>query len=374
MKNKVIGSYGRLGNSMIKLSVIIPIYNTPVSYLEHCISSVQENLRLMSDEVEILMINDGSTEPHIETMLKAVETADSRFKYVYKDNSGVSVTRNLGIKMAQGTFIAFIDADDYLEPGALPYMLQTAMHTDVEMVMFGFCYNDVDTKERNHLKQRFEVNKEIIQSLISNQMQWWFPHGTNLASVWGKIYKRETLLSHQISFIQDIAPNEDGFFNLCLLCKIPTFYVDNTLVYHYVIFSDSAIHKFSNCDIRIGKNILPRLEKIANQYSEEAVFDTSISYRALKIIMRAKRAYFTHAHNTKSFRELRTEMNEFLSEPIIKKWIKRFRLRNAKNKRELKNILLLKLHLYPVVLIVDCWKKRKIKLLNFRKLSNNIIS
>ena len=346
---------------MIKLSVIIPIYNTPASYLEHCISSVQENLRLMSDEVEILLINDGSTEPHIEPMLKAVETTDSRFKYVYKDNSGVSITRNLGIEMAQGTFITFIDADDYLEPEALSYMLQTAMHTDVDMVMFGFCCNDVDKKERKPLKQRFEVNKEIIQLLISNQMQWWYSHGTNLASVWAKIYKRETLLSHQISFIQDIAPNEDGFYNLCLLCKVPTFYVDNTLVYHYVIYADSAIHKFSNCDIRIGKNILPRLEKIANQYSEEAVFDTSISYRALKIIMSAKQSYFTHAQNTKSFRELRTEMNEFLSEPIIKKWIKRFRLRNAKNKRELKNILLLKLHLYPVVLIVDCWKKRKNK-------------
>lgn len=342
---------------MIKLSVIIPIYNTPAPLLDHCISSIRDNLCLMGDEVEVLMINDGSIESHIEPMLKAEETADSRFKYVYKDNSGVSMTRNLGIEMAQGEYITFIDADDYFEPDALFYMLQTAMRTDVDMVMFGFCRNDVDVKERKSFKQRFDVNKEIIQTLISNNMQWWYSRGTNLASVWAKVYKREKLLIHHISFIQDIAPNEDGYFNLYLLSKIPTFYVDNTLVYHYVIYACSAIHKFSNCDIRIGKNILPRLEEIADNYGEVDDFATSISYRALKIIMSAKQSYFTHPQNTKSFKELKTEMNEFLSEPIINKWIKRFRLRNVRSKMELKNIILLKLRLYSIVLIVDRCKR-----------------
>lgn len=342
---------------MLKLSVIIPIYNTPAPLLEHCISSIQDNLCLMDDEVEVLMINDGSTESHIESMLKAVETADSRFKYVSKDNSGVSTTRNLGIKMAQGKYITFIDADDYFESDALPYMLQTAMCTDVDMVMFGFCRNEVNIKERKLLKQRFEVNKEIIQTLISNNMDWWYSHGANLASVWAKVYKREKLLMHNIFFIQDIAPNEDGYFNLCLLCKIPVFYVDNTLVYHYFYYADSAIHKFSNCDIRIGKNILPRLEKIAENYTDDADYSTSISYRALKIIMSAKQSYFTHPQNTKSFCELKAEMDEFLSEPIIKKWIKRFRLRNVRSKMELKNIILLKLRLYSIVLIMDRCKR-----------------
>lgn len=342
---------------MLKLSVIIPIYNTPAPLLEHCISSIQDNLCLMDDEVEVLMINDGSTESHIESMLKAVETADSRFKYVSKDNSGVSTTRNLGIKMAQGEYITFIDADDYFESDALPYMLQTAMRTDVDMVMFGFCRNEVNIKERKLLKQRFEVNKEIIQTLISNNMDWWYSHGANLASVWAKVYKREKLLMHNIFFIQDIAPNEDGYFNLCLLCKIPAFYVDNTLVYHYFYYADSAIHKFSNCDIRIAKNILPRLEEIADNYGEVDDFATSISYRTLKIIMSAKQSYFTHPQNTKSFCELKAEMDEFLSEPIIKKWIKRFRLRNVRSKMELKNIILLKLRLYSIVLIMDRCKR-----------------
>lgn len=344
---------------MIKLSVIVPVYNTPASLLEHCLSTIQENLCLMSDDVEVLLINDGSTEPHIEPMLKAAETNNSRFKYIYKENTGVSMTRNVGINMAQGEYITFIDADDYLEPNALPYMVKTSMNADVDMVMFGYCHDDVDVKERKLIKQRFEVNKEIIQTLISNNMERWYSCGTNLASVWAKIYRREKLLLHQISFIQDIAPNEDGFFNLCIISKIPAFYIDNTLLYHYVIYEGSAIHRFTNCDIRIGKNLLPRLEVFAEKSSlNEIDYSASIGYRTLKLIMSAKRLYFTHPQNTKSFWELKAEMNDFLSEPIIMKWIKKYRLKDVRKKEDLKNLVLLKFHLYIIFLIWDQMKRK----------------
>lgn len=343
---------------MIKLSVIVPIYNTSAPLLEHCISSIQDNLCLMGDDVEVLLINDGSTKLHIEPMLKAVETDNSCFRYIYKDNSGVSMTRNLGIEMAQGEYIVFIDADDYLEPDALPYMLKTAIWADVDMVMFGFCFDDVDMNERKLIKQRFEVDEEIIQTLISNNMERWFSCGTNLASVWAKVYRREKLLLHQISFIQDIAPNEDGYFNLCLISKIPAFYVDNTLLYHYVVYGGSAIHRFTNCDIRIGKNLLPRLEVYAEKnHLNKNEYTASIGYRTLKLIISARRLYFTHPQNTKSFWELKAEMNDFLSEPIIKKWIKKLRLKDAKNKEDIKNLVLLKLHLYFIFLIRAQMKK-----------------
>lgn len=344
---------------MLRLSVIIPVYNTPAPLLAHCISSIQDNLCLMGDDVEVLLINDGSTESYIEPMLKAAETTNSRFKYIYKDNSGVSMTRNLGIERALGEYITFVDADDYLEPDALPYMLQTAMCVDVDMVMFGFCHDDVEVKERKLIKQRFEVNEEILQMLISNNMDWWYSCGTNLASVWAKVYRREKLLLHQVSFIQDIAPNEDGYFNLCLISKISAFYVDNKLLYHYVTYAGSAIHRFTNCDFRIGKNLLPRLEVFVEMnHLNEIDYSASIGYRTLKVIMSAKRLYFTHPQNTKSFWELKTEMNDFLSEPVIKKWIKKFCLKDVKKKEDLKNLVLLKLHLYFIFLIRDQMKRK----------------
>ena len=87
---------------MVKLSVIVPIYNTPQDLLEHCITSIQQNLEKLED-IEILLINDGSTEPYIEPILKGVE--DRHFKYIYKEHSGISATRNIGIEIARGEYI-----------------------------------------------------------------------------------------------------------------------------------------------------------------------------------------------------------------------------------------------------------------------------
>lgn len=86
---------------MVKLSVIIPVYNTPQDLLEHCLSSIKDNISNM-EGVEILLLNDGSTEPYVEQMLKEIEKEDSRFKYILKKNSGASDTRNVGIESLKG--------------------------------------------------------------------------------------------------------------------------------------------------------------------------------------------------------------------------------------------------------------------------------
>ena len=338
------------------LSVIVPIYNIRQDLLKHCIASIQQNLKKM-EYIEVLLINDGSTQADIEDFLLQVANSDCRFKYIFKPNSGVSNTRNMGIELARGEFITFIDADDYLEPDSLRYMLATAQALNTEMIMFGFCHDDKKT-DLIEVKQRVAVDKGILWTLFSNDMTRWYEQGMNLASVWAKIYKRDTLLRNQLFFLQDIAPNEDGFYNLCLLNTIPEFYIDNTIVYHYVTFAESAIHRFSNRDIRIAQNLLPRLRKLDIPYN---CFSFAIAYRTLLLIKSAKQFYFTHPQNQKSFRELKKELGEFLSTPIIRHYVNSMRLLDAKNLQEFKNIILLKLHLYWIFLITERRKRRKQK-------------
>ena len=139
------------------LSVIVPVYNTPRELLEHCISSIKDNIRNLGGGTEILCINDGSTESHIEELLKQAEKEDPRFKYIYKPNSGVSDTRNLGIDMAQGEYIIFVDADDYLEPDAFSYMLESIKKQYADLVVFGFSSNNIG-RENTALKyQEFRL-------------------------------------------------------------------------------------------------------------------------------------------------------------------------------------------------------------------------
>jgi glycosyltransferase involved in cell wall biosynthesis len=341
----------------MNLSVIIPIYNTPNELLEHCLASIKENLVDM-EGVEVLMINDGSTAPHIASQLQQKASKDSRFLYIYKPNSGVSETRNLGIEKAKGEYITFVDADDYLEPDALQYMLDVVKTEQVDMAMFGFC-NDEERIEHEDVKRLVQVDDDVLRDLISDDLTCWYNMGTGLSFVWAKIYRREILVQKQVLFLQDIVPNEDGYFNLCLLSQIPAFYLDNRIVYHYVTFQGSAVRVFSDYTMRVAKSILPKLENFVNtNYPQKSHLYAAITKRALTYIRFVKTKYLTHPANQKSFWQLKGELDDLLAEPIIRKCIRKLRLTDTRDKIELKNIILLKLHLYWIFLITERNKRK----------------
>ena len=96
---------------MPKISVIIPVYNTE-KYLEKCLSSV---LNQTYCDLEIIIVNDGSTD-NSELIIKEYETKyPDKIKYYKKENSGLSDTRNYGVKKATGEYLCFLDSDDYLD-------------------------------------------------------------------------------------------------------------------------------------------------------------------------------------------------------------------------------------------------------------------
>ena len=343
------------------LSVIIPVYNTPRELLEHCISSIKDNIRNLGG-AEILYIIDGSTETYIEEVLKQAEKADPRFKYVYKPNSGVSDTRNLGIDIAQGEYIVFVDPDDYLEPDAFSYMLESIKKHDAEMIMFGYCDNDdINISGKRINKWIFgNLKHSTISALIENNMKLWYENGLALASPWGKLFKRETINRSHIRFNPNLDSNEDSFFNLYFISAIDKFYVDNRLVYHYVYYENSAIRRFSNRLITVAINMMPLLEDfVASNYPDNKDFYDAIIRRAYYYVRLIKEVYFTNPQNTKSFWELKSEMNDFLGHPNISKWLKQLKLSDAVDAIDFKNKLLLKLHIYWLFLITERRKRKK---------------
>ena len=196
---------------------------------------------------------------------------------------------------------------------------------------------------------------------LPNKMKPWYEIGISLATPWAKIYRRDTIRRNHIRFCQSIAPHEDGFFNLCLISSIDKFYVDNRLVYHYVYYEDSAIHKFSNRLTSVAINIMPMLEDfVSSNYLDNRYFYGAIVQCAYFYVRTVKENYFTHPHNTKSFRELKCEMDDFLSNPKISKWLKQLKLSAAEDMIDFKNRLLLKLHLYWIFLITERRKNKKL--------------
>ena len=120
---------------MLKVSVIIPIYNME-KYLEQCLDSIMSQTL---EEIEVICINDGSTDGSVE-ILKKYELQYKNIKIIHQENSGVGKSRNHGMEVAQGEFVAFMDPDDFY-PGndVLESLFYGAKENDVLICGGSYC-------------------------------------------------------------------------------------------------------------------------------------------------------------------------------------------------------------------------------------------
>ena len=146
----------------MKVSVIVPIYNAD-KYLKECIESL---LNQTYTNLEIICLNDGSTDSSTKICKELSET-DNRIILIEKENTGVSATRNLGLKIASGEYIMFLDADDFLEPNAIEIALNTGIEYGAEIVQFGFFRNN----KENKIKSTGNILAEEMQISIIKMLQ-----------------------------------------------------------------------------------------------------------------------------------------------------------------------------------------------------------
>lgn len=156
------------------VSVVIPVYNA-VKYIRTTIQSVIEQ---NYSNWEIILVNDGSTDDSLQILMEYRNNDPIRFKVVTKNNSGVSDTRNVGIKMAGGKYIALLDADDFWLPENLNLKIDL-LEANPEL---GFVFSDmyeVDAdlkilkiaeqgKDENILQDILLWNGEVIPGPCSN--------------------------------------------------------------------------------------------------------------------------------------------------------------------------------------------------------------
>ena len=117
---------------MAKLSIIVPVYNAS-KYLERCLDSV---INQTLKEIEIICINDGSSD-NSKTILENYAKKDNRIKIINQKNLGLSASRNKGIKYANGEYIFFVDADDWIELNTCEITYNFAKEKNLDLLLFG---------------------------------------------------------------------------------------------------------------------------------------------------------------------------------------------------------------------------------------------
>jgi glycosyltransferase involved in cell wall biosynthesis len=176
-------------NKQAKISVIVPIYNKEL-YIEKCLNSI---LQQTLSEIEIILIDDGST----DNSVNVINTfKDSRINLIRQKNKGASSARNCGIKIATGEYIAFVDADDYIENTMYEKMYTTAENLNSDIIVCQF-------RKYNSTGTLFETNSldETFESILL---------GKSFSVMWNKIYKRSLFTENNISFMENIYYEDIG--------------------------------------------------------------------------------------------------------------------------------------------------------------------
>ena len=147
------------------ISLIVPIYNVE-NYLWSCLDSIAKQTY---SNIEILLVNDGSPDGSAAICQEFV-ARDSRFRYIEKENGGLSDARNAGIAEAKGEFISFVDSDDWIELTYVEDLYRAALFNDAEVVVSN--YKKFDVKDNCYWIHIFDdyyethySGEELIQQL-----------------------------------------------------------------------------------------------------------------------------------------------------------------------------------------------------------------
>ncbi len=218
-----------------ELSIIIPCYNVE-KYIRRCIDS----LVAQSYPIELtewILIDDASTDSTWQIITDLEKTYPDTIIAIHCTRNGrQGQARNIGLEYASGTYVGYVDSDDWVEPDMYSIMVNEIKHSDSELVFCRFYRDD----GRHHLThqldgsiQRYKIANDDERNtlIVSNILGY---------GVWDKIYRRDFLNKNNISFPIGLA-YEDIFFSSQYYLYVEHFSVINYELYHYFVNSNSTV-------------------------------------------------------------------------------------------------------------------------------------
>ena len=205
-------------NSQIVLSIIVPVYNT-AKQLRRCLDSIVPQL---NNKVEVILVNDGSTDNSKDIICDYIDHYN-QFRLYDKPNEVVSAARNIGLKVASGKYVTFLDSDDYVEPDYMRKIIENIhkMEQDeLDLMIFGF-YRKVGENYRVNLP---DAKGNIIKEIFTQKYN----------APWNKIFKKSLIDAYELEFPVSMKTSEDFLFLLDYVqntCKIGV--ADECCIYNY---------------------------------------------------------------------------------------------------------------------------------------------
>lgn len=241
------------------ISIIIPIYNGEKT-INRCISSIKEQ---SYKNWEAILINDGSTD-QTENIIRELADEDSRIVYKSQKNSGVSHARNVGITVAKGKYLAFIDCDDTFDHDFLMKMYNRISDTSADLVICGYHRNDEE-----HRKVMDTIKLPDATLSVQQWMEGFWQYFSNqvVQSLWNKMYRADIIRGNNVHFNECMKIGEDLNFNLDYIRCITEISLSSYVGYNYNCYSNQTMSKGYEKRFHDGLTYFTNIKEILTQYN-----------------------------------------------------------------------------------------------------------
>lgn len=231
------------------VSIIVPVYNAEKG-IRRCVDSI---LGQEFTDFELLLVDDGSTDGS-PAILDAYAAADQRVTVIHKPNSGVSATRNLALGKAKGTYIQFLDADDWITEDATKLLVRSALENNADMVIADFYRvvgDDVARKGQIGGDATSLSRQEYADLMMKDPADFYY------GVIWNKLYRASIIRDHDVRMDETLNWCEDFIFNLEYVLHVRTVAVLRSPIYYYVKTEGSLVSRTDLTDVvRMKRTVL----------------------------------------------------------------------------------------------------------------------
>jgi len=244
------------------ISVIVPIFNIE-EYLFKCVESI---LNQTYKNLEIILINDGSNDQSGKLCDQLAES-DHRIKVIHTENKGTSEARNIGLKSANGSYIGFVDADDWIDPNMYELMYSHLIKYQADLVECDYNVSN-NTKWENNQNigvKVFTVKDNILKKCLENNFN---------SYIWCLLLKRDIALSANF---KTIATKEDEVYKIETICQAKTYLKLEIPLYYYLERRGGSLSDLCFSDNGYNETI-DHLLFLDNFWKEKQTKDSSLNF------------------------------------------------------------------------------------------------
>lgn len=343
----------------IKVSVIIPVYNTE-KYIKKCLESV---LNQSLQEIEIIVINDGSTDKSKE-IIEGFAKNDNRIVLINKENEGQSVARNVGINLAKGEYIGFLDSDDWIENDMFKVMYTEAKKFDLDIVICN--RNIINELNGNILKNDLKIKNDMVDLNNYGRDKYIYDYILSYRTaneVWNKIFRKKMIEDNEIKFwsnsikgFPEIA--EDALFNLTSALYANKVIEIQEGYYNYVHRKGSSVNSYKPY---LLKRIINMIKIFSIELEKSRTMENNKKEKLIQTLLLARivNCYAIYVREERK-NEFINEWKEEREDEFVKNNLNL----NVKDKKNNFYILILKNNLF---FVFDILQKRK----NLKKMIRN---